>query len=139
MPTAKQRASLDNPVLEADGDAADPTASARLAGMLQRLEALRQAAPPPNAAPAASRPTPQSTAPIPVAIAAARRADGLFYDKGAATADSFRPWYWSYERQAEAPQDRAAPPPADAAIVPAPVEMETAPAAVAAENGGLKP
>ncbi|HEX7968233.1 MAG TPA: hypothetical protein VF502_08435 [Stellaceae bacterium] len=139
MPTARQRASLDTHVLEANGDAADPTASARLAGMLQRLEALRQAAPPPSAAPATRHPTPQAMASTPVAIAAANGADDLFYDKGAATAASFRPWYWSYERQAEAPQDGAAAPPADAATAPAPVEMETAPPAAAGENAGPKP
>lgn len=98
MPTARQRARLDDEVLEATGDAEDPTASARLAGMLQRLQALRPAAPAPAVAVVDRAPAPRPAAPVSIAIA--QRADDLFYDKGAATAEGFRPWYWSYEGEA---------------------------------------
>ncbi len=102
MPTARQHASLDTDVLGVEGDAEDPTASARLAGMLQRLQALRHSAGTPSTvAPAADRPAPQPSAPTPIAIATATRADGLFCDKGTASAEGFRPWYWSYEDQTD--------------------------------------
>ncbi len=115
MPTARQRASLAN-VLEAEADVDDPTASARLAGMLQRLQALRQSASPPSiVAPAADRAMPPPSAATPVAVVASARADDLFYDKGAATADSFRPWYWSYDRRADGMSEPAELPTASSA------------------------
>lgn len=114
MPTARQRASLDS-----DRAAADAAASARIASMLQRLEALKQPGRPPAATPVASRPAPQPSTPAPVKVAAATGADSLFYDKGTATADGFRPSYWSYEGRAEAELAAAAPvPPAPPAAAP---------------------
>jgi hypothetical protein len=47
-------------------------------------------------------------------------ANGVFYGKGAASAKSFRPWYWSYE--SKTPDGEAA-----AAAAPAPQPVQTAP------------
>jgi hypothetical protein len=73
----------------------------------------------PSVAPAAAAPAPVATpaAPVPVAPTAG----AVFYDKGAATADNFRPSYWSYEHNAagEAPQQPA--------VAEAPVASEAAP------------
>ncbi len=115
MPTARQRASLAN-VLDAEANVEDPTASARLAGMLQRLQALRQSANPPSiVAPVADRAMPSASATAPVAVVAGVQAEGLFYDKGAATADSFRPWYWSYDGHSDGMSEPAELPTTSAA------------------------
>jgi|HubBroStandDraft_1064217.scaffolds.fasta_scaffold09582_3 hypothetical protein len=64
------------------------------------------------------------------AVKATLKADDIFYGKGAATAATFRPWYWSYDEKTGGPEDTPAH---DAGAAPAKAEAPPADASADAK------
>lgn len=104
----------------------------RITGRVTTLSAAPQAPAPAAAEPAATR----AMAPAP---AVEPSPGDAFYDKGAATADNFRPAYWTYDRAtpgaaAQGPDPAAAPVETKRVIEPAPAE----PAPIEAPAAAIK-